>query len=68
VSSFLTAEERRELTGHARAAAQIRWLKSRRIRHFINAAGQPVVRWEWLDGEKPEAGPRFELLPGQAVG
>jgi hypothetical protein len=65
---FLTADELARLTGYRRPSAQIRWLKARRVRHFVNAAGLPVVARAWLGvgGEIVTMPPRVNLaaLPG----
>ena len=47
--SFLTADELAHLTGFRRPGAQIRWLRSRGVRHFVNGAGHPVVARAWID-------------------
>lgn len=47
---FLTPDELLELTGLRRPSAQIRWLRSRHIRHYVNAAGHPVIVRAWLMG------------------
>lgn len=46
---FLTADELSQLTGYRRPSAQIRWLRSRAVKHYVNAAGHPVVARAWLD-------------------
>jgi len=46
---FLTDDELRKLTGLKRRKAQVAWLRSRRIRHYVNALGFPVVALTWLD-------------------
>lgn len=66
---LLTAEDLHHLTGYRRPSAQIRWLKARRIRHFVNGVGHPVVAWAWLDAGTAEviAMPRrlnLAALPG----
>jgi hypothetical protein len=48
---FLTADELEQLTGYRRPGAQIRWLRSRAIRHYVNGAGHPVVARAWLDSD-----------------
>ena len=47
---FLTPDELRELTGYRRPSSQIRWLRARRVRHYVNGAGHPVVARAWLIG------------------
>jgi len=49
---FLTPAELEQLTGYRRPAAQIGWLRSRGIRHYVNGAGHPVVARAWLDAER----------------
>ena len=67
---FLTDAELQQLTGAKRPSAQIRWLRSRRVRHYVNLVGKPVVAREWLLGESniaqaPEK-PDFSALKGAA--
>lgn len=47
---FLTPDDLVTLTGYRRPSAQIRWLRARRIRHYVNAASHPVVAHAWLNG------------------
>lgn len=49
---FLTHDELEQLTGYRRPGAQIRWLRSRSIRHYVNGAGHPVVARAWLDTDR----------------
>lgn len=49
---FLTPAELERLTGYRRPSAQIRWLRSRQIRHWINGVGHPVVASAWIIGEQ----------------
>lgn len=51
MSLFLTADEMTTLTGVRRPSAQIRFLRSRRIRHIVNRAGHPVVARAWIVDE-----------------
>jgi len=48
--AFLTAEDRRELTGAGTKAGQIQMLRKNRIPFFIRADGWPVVTWEAVNG------------------
>jgi hypothetical protein len=48
---FVTADELATLTGLRRPSAQIRWLRSRHIRHYVNAVGHPVIARAWLIGD-----------------
>lgn len=71
MSAFLTSDDLVTLTGLRQAAAQIRWLRRRRVRHMVNAAGRPVVARGWLTGETAEviplpAAPDLRALPGRA--
>jgi hypothetical protein len=50
VSGFLEREDVEHLTGTPRKSAQVDWLRGRRIRHYVNRRGEPVVAWAWLDG------------------
>lgn len=65
---FLTPDEVRELTGRARAQAQISALKRMRIRHRVNEIGRPVVTWAAVDSwygrpdDTEAAAPDFEAL------
>ena len=54
---FLTADELVALTGLRRPSAQIRWLRARHIRHYVNAVGHPVIVRAWLVGEQTETVP-----------
>lgn len=49
---FLTDSELESLTGLRQPAAQIRFLRSRRIRHIVNRAGHPVVAQAWVIGDR----------------
>lgn len=49
---FLTEEEMVTLTGLRRPSAQIRWLRSRQIKHFVNGVGHPVIARAWLIGDR----------------
>lgn len=60
---FLTAAELVTLTGLRRPSAQIRWLRSRQVRHFVNAKNRPVVLRSWNDPPAPPPEPRFVPPP-----
>jgi len=67
---FLTTEELFQLTGLRRPSAQIRWLRSRQIRHYVNAVGHPVIARAWLIGDRdalpmPQR-PNLQILRGRA--
>jgi hypothetical protein len=47
---FLTPTDLATLTGYRRPGAQVRWLRSRGIRHYVNGAGHPVVARAGLVG------------------
>jgi hypothetical protein len=50
---FLTPDELATLTGSPRKSVQVEYLRSRRIRHYVNRRGEAVVAWAWLDvGDK----------------
>lgn len=51
MSAFLDPDEIVTLCGVRRPSAQIRFLRSRRIRHIVNRAGHPVVARAWLVDE-----------------
>lgn len=68
---FLTPDELRELTGRARPKAQIAYLRAKRIRHYVNAAGRPVVAKAWLGiieegAAANDPGPDFAAIKGAA--
>ena len=46
---FLSDADLQTLTGRTRRKAQIAWLRARRVKHYVNALGYPVVAWAWLD-------------------
>lgn len=68
---FLEPSELVRLTGYRRPSAQARWLRAHRIRHFVNAAGLPIVERAWLFGGTAEvvpmpARPDLRAIPGKA--
>lgn len=67
---FLTPDELHELTGLRRPSAQIRWIKARQIRHYVNAVGHPVIARDWLiqrEAPRPErARPNLRAINGGA--
>lgn len=68
--TFLTAAEVARLTGYERPSKQIEWLRARRLRHFVNAVGHPVVPRMAVEGtveQRPEAAPRALRLVGKRV-
>nr|WP_271412224.1 DUF4224 domain-containing protein [Pseudomonas sp. Q1-7] len=56
---FLSEEELAAMIGAKRASKQIEWLRSRRWKYELNAAGKPVVgriyAREKLGGREPKA-------------
>lgn len=52
--AFLSPADVERLTGVRRPSAQIRFLRSRRIRHIVNRAGHPVIAKAWLIGQDAE--------------
>lgn len=57
MSAFLSPDELATLTGVRRPSAQIRFLRSRRIRHIVNRAGHPVVARAWIDASEATVEP-----------
>lgn len=47
---FLTPDQVRELTGCARVAQQIEWLKARNYAFDLDAKGRPVVLRSYVEG------------------
>jgi uncharacterized protein DUF4224 len=67
-SLFLTGAELQELTGFTQPAAQLRWLRKWKIRHFVNAHGRPVVTRAAVEGlpgarDRPTTQPNWDALP-----
>lgn len=66
---FLSPDELVTLTGYRRPSRQIVWLRARRVRHFVNAVGHPVVARATVEGrdQAPQAvRPRLHLVAGKA--
>lgn len=62
--AFLTRDDVRRLTGRARFSAQVRALERMRIPHRVNAAGEPIVLWVDVLGERhPAATARVKWAP-----
>lgn len=60
---FLTAPELRELTGYQRPKAQIRWLQTNGVQHYVRADGKPVVpRAAITSSPRPKPAPNFAAL------
>jgi hypothetical protein len=53
--AFLSRDDVRRLTGRARYSAQVRALQQMKIPHRINAAGEPIVLWQDVLGERHPA-------------
>lgn len=66
-SEFLSRDDVRRLTGRRRKKEQIAHLLSRGIKFEVNAAGEPVVLKEWLDG-KPARKSTREFVPAALRG
>jgi hypothetical protein len=71
MSAFLTVAEVETLTGYRRPSAQVRFLKARRIRHVVNAAGHPVIARSWIDAQDADVSPlrqrpNLRAIPGAA--
>ena len=67
--TFLTPTELVELTGYRRRSKQIEWLRSRRLRFWINGLGHPVVSRAMLLGENVVSlpqGPNLSALKERA--
>lgn len=50
---FLTAEQLVELTGYQKPSAQIKWLRTQGLRHWVRADGRPAVPVAAIDGPEP---------------
>ena len=63
---FLAPEQLEELTGYVQPAAQIRWLRTNGVQHYVRADGRPVVPLSALDSREPPAkarvGPDFDAI------
>lgn len=46
---LLTEQEIQRLTGYKQKAAQVRWLQSNGVRHYVRADGRPNVPSSALD-------------------
>jgi hypothetical protein len=66
VSTFLSRDEIAELTGAKTKARQIAILQRNGVRHWINAAGQPVVARCVLEGVAPEKNADQDWSPNKA--
>lgn len=64
--TFLSREEIVELTGAKLKAGQIRVLQQNGLRHYLNAAGWPVVPRSALDGLPPAADREQTWVPNKA--
>ena len=40
---WLSESELIDLTGYKKPACQVRWLKEKRIKHFVRRDGRPIV-------------------------
>lgn len=60
---FLTPDELRTFTGLRRPSAQIRWLRSRRVKHYVNGVGHPVVARAWIVGTETAPTPIERARP-----
>ena len=59
---FLTPDELVTLTGFRRPSRQIEWLRARRIRHYVNGVGHPIVAKATIIGTSEPAAPRLRLV------
>lgn len=55
MSTFLSEEELRVLTGRTQKSKQVEQLRKMGIPFFFNAAGRPVVSTQVVNGMKPAA-------------
>jgi tRNA A37 N6-isopentenylltransferase MiaA len=46
--AFLNAAELADLTGRKQSKRQAEWLRSRRIKHYVNAQNRVIVDRTWL--------------------
>ena len=63
---FLTPDQVRELTGCARVAQQIEWLREHRYAFELDAKGRPVVLRSYVEGRLggtiiSQTGPKLRL-------
>jgi hypothetical protein len=63
---FLTDAELEYMTGYKQPAAQIRWLQKWRIRHVVNAMGQPRVTRAAVEGTQQREPERSRTEPNWA--
>jgi hypothetical protein len=61
--AFLTRDDVRRLTGRARFSAQVRALQQMRVPFRVNAAGEPIVLWQDVSGQRPAAPQREKWTP-----
>jgi hypothetical protein len=47
--SLLTKDELEQLSGLTQPAAQVKWLKTQGINHFVRNDGRPSVTWEFVN-------------------
>lgn len=70
-SMFLSREQIDVLTGCKRKATQVAWLKTNKVKHWVNAAGWPVVPRSAIDAAPPgarQAQPAWEPKVLRAAG
>lgn len=65
-SPFLAPKQIEELTGYVQHAAQIRWLRTNGVVHYVRADGRPVVPLSALEQRQPavptRAGPDLDAV------
>lgn len=58
MTTFLTTEEVKQLTGYARKTKQIQQLKKMGIPFFISATNRPIISRSVIDGNPKNAKPQ----------
>lgn len=58
---FLTDEQLTDLTGLRRPSAQVRWLTTRGIQHYVRVDGRPRVLFQALMAKSPDTQPEPRL-------
>lgn len=60
---LLTPEQIEQLTGYKQKAAQIRWLRTNGIRHYVRADGRANVPSSALEAPEPKrSGPNLDAV------
>ncbi|MGI2111857.1 DUF4224 domain-containing protein [Shewanella frigidimarina] len=61
--SLLTKDELEQLSGLTQPAAQVKWLKTQGINHFVRNDGRPSVTWEFVNN--PHGSTLTNIKPAQ---